>query len=80
MKGVLANDYEILAIMGIEMSPACAINYQYSNKGMMNVPGVFMGYLMQMVSELDVEIPFIGINRKYVRKSLEKLREVIEGS
>jgi len=46
IKGILNNGYEIIAIMGIEMSSSCALNYQYTNKGMQNIKGIFMEKLI----------------------------------
>lgn len=77
VKMILDSDYEVVAIMGIEMSPSCALNYQYTNKGMVKMKGVFMKKLFEKVSGLGVEIPFIGINRKYVNKSLNELRSLL---
>jgi predicted secreted protein len=77
VKGILDNKYEIIAIMGIEMSPSCALNYQYTNKGMQNMKGIFMEKLVNKISKLQKNITFIGINRKYINKSLNKLKGLI---
>lgn len=78
IQGIISANYEIIAILGIEMSPSCAVNYQYSNKGMMKQKGVFIETLFNLLQESGIEIPFIGINRKYVNKSLNELKELLD--
>lgn len=38
--------------------------------------GLFMQKLYEKIKEYD--IPMIGINRKYIKKSLNKLKDVLE--
>ncbi|MCI8617217.1 MAG: hypothetical protein HFJ60_03070 [Clostridia bacterium] len=75
IKTICESGYEILAILGIEQSPSCCVNYIYTNKGMENRKGLFMEKLYQKIEEF--EIPMIGINRKYVNKSLKMLEEIV---
>lgn len=77
IKPIVDNGYTILAILGIENSPSCAVSYIYSNKGMQSRMGVFLNILNEILKDHNLEIPFIGINRKSVRKSLEKLDEIL---
>ena len=73
IKTICESGYEILAILGIEQSPSCCVNYIYTNKGMENRKGLFMEKLYQKIEEF--EIPMIGIN--YVNKSLKMLEEIV---
>lgn len=68
----------ILAIVGVEHSPSCAINYMYSRHGMLKESGLFMRYLKYYLLEKQVKIPFIGVNRKYPKKSLLELTDRIQ--
>lgn len=68
---------EILAILGIENSPSCAMNYIYTRKGMLKRKGIFMEKLYQKLEEYDMNIPMIGINRRFVNKSLKELDKII---
>lgn len=77
IKPIVDNGYTILAILGIENSPSCAVSYIYTNKGMQSRKGVFLKTLEEILKENNIEIPFIGVNRKSVRKSLEKLDELL---
>lgn len=75
VKNIYKSGYEILAILGIEQSPSCCVNYIYTNKGMENREGLFIEKLHQKIKEF--EIPIIGINRKYINKSLNMLEEIV---
>lgn len=77
IKAIINNDYEIVCILGIEMSPSCAVNYQYTNKGMLNKSGIFMEYLQNYLKKEKLSIPIIGVNRRYINKSLEQLKQLI---
>lgn len=77
IKNIIANNYNILAILGIEMSSSCAVNYQYSNKGMVHVKGVFIDELDKKLKENNIEIPMIGVNRKHIKKSYKQLEKIL---
>lgn len=75
IKTVVSSDYEVIAILGIEQSPSCCVNYIYTNKGIEKRMGLFMGKLHAKIKDLN--IPIIGINRKYINKSLNELQKII---
>lgn len=76
VKTIIQSGYEVVAILGIEQSPSCCVNYIYTNKGMVNTKGLFISKVYEGVKEYH--IPFVGINRKYVRKSVKILEEIIK--
>lgn len=76
IKSIISSGYEVLAILGIEQSPSCCVNYIYTNNGTEKRKGLFMQKMYEEVSDLN--IPFIGINRKYINKSLNLLKDIIE--
>lgn len=75
IKGILANGYEIVAILGMEYSPSCATKLQYSSRGTFHRPGLFIEALKEELAKERIEIPFLGINRRGIRKSLDELRQ-----
>ncbi len=75
IKTLIQSNYDVIAILGIEQSPSCCVNYIYTNKGMEKRMGLFMEKLYENIAYL--EIPIIGINRKYINKSLKELEKVI---
>lgn len=77
IKAILANNYEIVAILGIEYSPSCATKIQYSSRGTFHRPGLFVEALKNQLDKEKIEIPFIGINRRGIKKSLNELRQLL---
>lgn len=72
IKEIINCGYEVVAILGIEQSPSCCVNYIYTNNGTENRKGLFIEKLYEEIK--DYNIPFIGINRKYINKSLKELQ------
>lgn len=72
---LVENGYKVLAILGIEQSPSCCVNYIYTNNGMENRKGLYMEKLYDRIKYL--EIPIIGINRKYIKKSYKQLENLL---
>ena len=70
--------YNIIAIIGVEHSPSCAINYMYSHHGMIKRSGLFMQSIQKYLTEYNISIPFIGVNRKYPQKSLAEFKNLIQ--
>jgi predicted secreted protein len=77
IRGILKNGYEILGIVGIEMSPSCAVNYQYSNKGMIKKSGFFIEKIKEKLKNEKIEIKFVGVNRKSIQRSLEEIKKLV---
>ena len=75
IKDLIESNYEIVAILGIEQSPSCCVNYIYTNKGTEKRMGLFIQELYENTKELN--IPIIGINRKYINKSLTELEKLL---
>ena len=76
IKDLIESNYEIVAILGIEQSPSCCVNYIYTNKGTEKRMGLFIQELYENTKELN--IPIIGINRKYINKSLTELEKLLD--
>jgi len=78
IKTLIDSNYKVLAILGIEQSPSCCVNYIYTNHGNEKRKGLFMEKLYNKIS--DYNIPIIGINRKYINKSLKHLEKIINAT
>lgn len=75
---IVQSNYSVLCIIGIEHSPSCAVNYLYSHRGTIKTMGLFMDSLKKKLLEKGTDIEFVGINRKYPRKALERITEIIK--
>lgn len=76
IKAIRSNGYNIIAILGIEYSPSCSVGLQYTNKGTIHQPGVFIDELKKLLNREEIKIPFIGINRRGMKKSLNLIKEL----
>ena len=76
IKAILANEYEITAILGLEFSPSCATSLQYSAKGTFHRQGLFIEALSRKLKQEKIEIPFVGINRRGINKSVERVKQL----
>lgn len=76
IKHILSSNYKVIAILGIEQSPSCCVHYIYTNRGMENRMGLFMQRLYEKIKDLN--IPIIGINRKYINKALKELSDILK--
>lgn len=76
IKNIIASNYKVIAILGIEQSPSCCVNYIYTNHGNEKRKGLFIEKLSEKIQNYN--IPIIGINRKYINKSLKQLEKLIE--
>lgn len=75
IKSIIEANYIVVAILGIEQSPSCCVNYIYTNHGNEKRKGLFMNLLYEKIK--DYNIPIVGINRKYINKSLKQLKMII---
>ena len=75
IKNLIESNYKVIAILGIEQSPSCCVNYIYTNHGNEKREGLFIEKLHNNIKKYN--IPMIGINRKYINKSLKQLESLI---
>lgn len=77
VKGILKNGYSIEGVLGIELSPSCAISYIYTNKGMQKRKGIFMELLEARLIEEEISLEFIGVNRRGIKKAIKQLSSLL---
>lgn len=77
IKDIIDSGYEVVAILGIEHSPSCCINYIYTNNGMEKRKGLFIEKIFNKLQKEEIKIPMIGVNRKYINKSFNELKKII---
>ncbi len=76
IKNIIDSNYKVIAILGIEQSPSCCVNYIYTNHGNENRKGLFIEKLYEKIQNYN--IPIIGINRKYINKSYKQIESLIK--
>lgn len=77
MEGIVGNGYEVSLVLGIEFSPSCSVDLQYSNKGAFHQAGHFIAILQKKMLEAGIEAPFVGINRRGVKSSIKKINNIL---
>ena len=75
IKSLIDSKYKVIAILGIEQSPSCCVNYIYTNHGNENRRGLYIDKLYEKIKLYN--IPIIGINRRHINKSLKQLEQII---
>ncbi len=77
IKAIVAKGYVVKAIIGIENSPSCAVNYIYTNKGTVKRSGIFIKILMDELKNTGIEVTFLGLNRRRTKGIIENLKDVL---
>jgi len=78
IKAITNNGFEVLGVLGMEYSPSCSIALQYTRKGTIKKPGHFIALLMEKLDKEGFKIPFVGINRRGINASVEKLKNLFQ--
>ena len=68
--------YSVSALLGIEYSSTCAVNYLYSLSGTKKRRGIFINILTELIKKRGYYIPIIGISRCYPQKTIERLMKI----
>jgi predicted secreted protein len=76
IKGIIANGFQVVGILGIEFSPSCSVKLQYTNKGTIRRPGHFICALQKLLRANGICIPFVGINRRGIGPTIRRIREL----
>lgn len=69
--------YEVSAVVGVEHSPTCAINYIYTHQGTMRSAGLYLNSLMNALATTSIDISYIGVNRNFPGKAVRALEAAI---
>lgn len=68
---------EILAVIGVEFSPACAVTYLNKGRSIVRDEGIFIEELRKGMAERGFEIAFIGVAAKWERRIERDLRALL---
>lgn len=74
IENLIENGYEILAILGIENSPSCAVNYL---AGKVRGTGVYIEELKRSLENKEPRIPFIGVDIYRMEKTIEEIKNIL---
>ncbi len=74
------NNYQALFMLGLENSPSCTVDYLFDRRRKAKGSGVFIEELKNEMENKKIFIPLIGINIQGIKKTVEKIKEVINKS
>ncbi len=77
MRQLLDAGYEVLAVIGMEFSPACAVNYMNRGARIHRDQGIFIEELRSAMAERSVAIPFVGVNQRALKKLQRDLQTLL---
>lgn len=68
---------EILAFIGVEFSPACAVGYLNKGRSIVKGEGIYVEELRARLAQEGIDIPFIGINPRWSKKMMTDLQALV---
>ena len=77
MERLRAAGMELLAVIGVEFSPACAVNYLNKGRAIVRDEGIFVEELKAGMAERGFQVPFVGINARWTKKMASDLDALV---
>jgi len=78
MAKLIRAGFEVLAIIGLEFSPACAPSYLNRGQRIVKGKGIYIEELERELKLQELRIPFIGVHQRWTRKLEKQLGEVLQ--
>lgn len=75
---LIAHDVQVLAIVGLDFSPACAVNYLNKGRSIVKGEGIYIEELKREFAERGIKLPFVGISGKWQKKMVRDLEALLE--
>ncbi|MBU1202756.1 hypothetical protein KKH39_01805 [Patescibacteria group bacterium] len=73
------NGNELMAVLGIDFSPSCAVDLIYGEKRQhLRGSGIFVEELQSLMHKQSLRVPMIGIRLYQMEDTLKQLRELLE--
>ena len=67
----------ILAVLGIEFSPSCAVTYLNKGRTITRDQGIYIEELQRQLDARGLSIPMIGVNQRWLKKLDTQLHEIL---
>lgn len=77
MAELAAAGLNVLAVLGVEFSPACAVTYLNRGRAVMRAQGIYIEELCRELESRGMSVPFIGVNERWLNKLRKQLEEVL---
>ena len=80
MRKLKDNGFTILAIIGVDFSPACAVNFINKGRAVYRDQGIYIEELQTAMEERGIEIPLIGVCQRWHKKLKKDLDGMLASS
>jgi predicted secreted protein len=70
---LLAAGIDVLGVIGVDFSPACAVNYLNKGRSIIKGEGIYVEELRRALTERGISLPFVGISGKWQKKMVRDL-------
>jgi len=77
MATLIRAGFQVLAVVGLEFSPACAPNYLNRGRRLVKAMGIYIEELHQELKRRQMVVRFIGVNQRWTRKLAEELNDML---
>lgn len=77
MTELVGHGYTILAVVGVDFSPACAVNYLNKGRSIHRDTGIYVEELKRCLAARGLDILFIGISQRWHKKMVEELEALL---
>ena len=77
MEQLIDSGYQVSAVIGMEFSPACAITFLNRGPVIYRDRGIFIEELKAELRKRGLEIPFVGVNQRALKKLQRELDAVL---
>ena len=68
---------DVLAVLGVEFSPACAVTYLNKGRAIMRAQGIYIEELRRELEARGLSVPFIGVNERWLKKLHKQLHGLL---
>lgn len=76
----LSKNYNVLGILGIEMSPTCAVHQIENGHKAAPGKGIFIEELEGEMHKKNFQVPILGVNLNNIYNSMEKVQSLLKYS
>ena len=80
MRELMDHGVEVMAVIAVDLSPACAVNYLNRGASLIRDSGIFIEELKSEMQFRGVDVPFLGVNERWLKKLARELTELNEQS
>jgi predicted secreted protein len=77
MRRLVDSGFEILAIIGVEFSPACAVTFLNKGRTIHRDEGIYIEELKRATKQEKIQVKYIGISQRWQKKMLRDLQELV---